>query len=307
MTTIVKKELGLTIFLVLLSISQFVLFTFFPPTLQQPLLLVLFLGIFLLWLCVLAINLALLSRLYSWLSLLVIVGVFTLFARAQITALVGAFIFLLLALYARQVLLRELGSRIEFHTRSVFYHGLKYLLMGAIILLLGIAMPTLTQNIMSDDEVVPESLVRLLLKPYEPYLQNLFPGSTSTSQLEDIVASQIANEPAAGNLPREQQQFYSQQIASQLLASLPANIASTNDIATVITEVINNRIRLYSNANPLITPVIIFALVIIISRFVVAWLAIPPLLMTTLLIYIGRKAKLFKLLTLSKPVDKLEL
>jgi hypothetical protein len=139
MDAIVKKEIGLTAGLLLLSASLFALFTAKAISPTQPVVLLVLIILFLLWVCLLAINLALISRSFAWINLLSIVGIYVILTRAQFAAIIGSSLFLLLSLAARQTMLRELDSRIEYSTRSVFYSGIKYIIMGAAVLLMGFA------------------------------------------------------------------------------------------------------------------------------------------------------------------------
>ncbi|HBE90301.1 MAG: hypothetical protein A3E37_00780 [Candidatus Andersenbacteria bacterium RIFCSPHIGHO2_12_FULL_46_9] len=303
MEPIVKKEFGLTAGLLLLSTSLFTLFTAKAISPTQPVVLLALIILFLLWVCLLAINLALVSRSFAWINLLAIVGIYILLTRGQVTAIIGATLFLLLSLTARQVILRELDSRIEYSTRSVFYSGIKYIIMGSAVLLMGVATPYITETLVTKDEVVPESLIRLLLRPYQPYLQDVISPELPASISVDIIANELDARPSVSGLSEEQRQLYTRQITQQLTQNKP----STENIVTIITEVINNKIRLYSRANPAITPIFIFLLAIIATRIAAAWLAQPPLLLIALLIWAARKINLFKLLSLSKSVEKLEL
>lgn len=303
MEIILKKEMGLTACVLLLSGSLFALFTAKAISPTQPVLLITLAVLFLLWVCLLAISLALVSRTFVWINLLAIVGIFIVLTRGQVEAIIGASVFLLLSLTARQGIQRELNSRIKYSTRAAFYSGIKYIIMGAAVLLIGFATPYITQTLISKDEVVPESLIRLLLRPYQPYLKDIMspelPASTST----DLIASELGEQPSANSLSEDQRELYARQISERLTQNKP----NTENIATIITKVINNKIRLYSRANPALTPIFIVLLAIIVTRIAVSWLALPPLLLIALLIWIARKIRLIHLLSLSRPVEKLEL
>lgn len=303
MESILKKEIGLTVGVLLLSGSLFALFTAKAISPTQPALLITLAVLFLLWVCLLAISLALVSRTLAWINLLAIAGIFIVLTRGQVAAIIGAAVFLLLSFTARQVIQRELDSRIEYSTRAAFYSGIKYIIMGAAVLLIGFATPYITQTLINQDEVVPESLIRLLMRPYQPYLKDIVSPELPTSASTDLIVSELSEQPDASGLSAAQRELYAQQIAQRLTQNEP----NTENIAAIITEVINNKIRLYSRANPALTPIFIFLLAIIVTRIAVSWLAQPPLLLVALLIWIARKVRFIHLLSLSRPVEKLEL
>ncbi len=303
MEVIVKKSIGLTVALLLLSVALFSLVIFTSTLPLNPAISITLAVVVVVWLSVLAINIALLTRPYAWINILSVTGLFILFARAQLEAFIGALFFLVFAATARRAITHELANRIEYSTRAAFYPGLKYLVMGTVLLGIGFAVPFMTASLLSDDQVVPESLVRFLLKPYQPYLQKILPSGALDSSFEDTMAAVLNQQSLTDNIPLEQRQSYVEEISQQL----SLDRSGTDNIATVITAIINNKIRLYSHANPVLIPIFIFAIAIIVSRIVIVWLAHPPLLVVALFVWLARQTKLVKLVSVSQPVEKLVL
>jgi hypothetical protein len=149
--------------------------------------------------------------------------------------------------------------------------------------------------------------VRVLLKPYQPYLPQLLSVSSIDTTVEEMADRQITSQTGGEKIPSQQRQSFIQQFTQQLSEKLNHQVSSNDNIATIITNLINSRIHLFSVANPLITPVVIIAIALIATRVIISILAIPALLLIYLIIHLARKTSLIKLTTMSQPVEVLEL
>jgi len=161
--------------------------------------------------------------------------------------------------------------------------------------------PLVTQSLVSDEDLLPESTVQFLLRPYEPYLQKNIPGASLDSSLEEIMNSQLQQQTPPGQQPMVPPEI------AELLDSPSQKSSASANLSTMITANVNNQIRHVSRQYPVTVPLMLFAVIILASRVIVPVLSIVPLVITALLIWLSRKANLVKLISQSLPVEHLEL
>jgi hypothetical protein len=289
MDAAVKKEISIDIFVVLFTALLFWLLVstnILVDNLALQLLLIFALPI---WISCLAIALALVSN-YSAIILNILIPVILIiFGIPQVEIIVAAIIIIALLASARLFFVRELKSRIEYKTRYTFYSGTKLLIMVVIVIITGISMPHIMESLMSDEALIPESSVRLILKPYEPYIASSVPGGSFDMSINQAIADQ----------PSAQTQ--------QDVPLMERRLIGSENISSVITSVLNDQIKSLSHNYPIITPIIIFALVVLVSRLLIPIFALFLLLLIAFFIWLSRQSKLINLISVSKPVEHLEL
>lgn len=308
MEAALKKEIGLDIFIILFTAALFWLLVSASIVINAPFVLVFILLAIPVWISCLAITLALVSNYSAILLNLLIPAILLVFGISQIAIIAAATIIAALLTAARLMFVHELHSHVEYQTRFVFYAGTKLLIMAIIIIITGISMPHITKSLMSDDALIPESTVKLLLKPYEPYIAKNIPGGSLDVSIEQTVQFQL-EEQYPGN-PEEvarQMEIMNEQPAEQLSDQFQQDISPQEDISSVVTSVMNNEIRSLTNKYPMITPIIIFAVIILASRIIIPFFSVFLLILISSFVWLSRKANLIKLFSVSKPVEHLEL
>lgn len=308
METAVKKEIGLDILLIIFTAALFWMLVSTSVIVNAPIVLVLIILAIPVWISFLAITLALVSNYSAMLLTVLVPFILALFGITQMEIIAAAILIMGLIGSARFMFVHELKSRVEFKTRLIFYSGTKLLIMAVIIMLTGISMPHITKSLMSDDELIPEPTVKLLLKPYEPFIAKSIPGGSLDVSINRTIELQL-QEQYPGN-PQEvarQMEIINNQLAKQLSDQFNQKISPQEDISSVVTSVINKEIRSLTVTYPVLTPIAIFGVIILASRIIIPFFSIFILIFIASLIWASRKINLIKLLSVSKPVEYLEL
>jgi hypothetical protein len=260
------------------------------------------------WIAVLAVALGMVSNKSAVLLILLVPVILVLFGFNEIAIIVAALLIAALMFAARLSIIGDHKSRKKYKTRYVFYPGTKLLVMATIILITGISMSDITKSLQSEDELIPESSVNLLLKPYEPFLVKNIPGGSLDASIGETIDIQLqeqyADNPAQLEMQRE---MIHKELTDQLSDQFNQEISTEDNISTVVTRVLNEKIHSITNDYPAFTPVVIFAIVILVARIFIPVISIVLLLLIAFIILVSRKSNLIKLLDVSEPVEHLEL
>ena len=308
MEVAVKKEIGIDIFT--LSFTGLLFWSLMSTgiLINNPLVLILLILVIPVWVSCLAIALAFVGNRSAVLLSLLIPVILVLFDITQIVLIAAAIIISALLASARFIFVHELKSRVEYKTRHVFYLGTKLLVMAIIIIITGISMPHITQSIMSDEAFIPESVVSWLIKPYEPYIAKTIPGGSLDVSFEQVIDDRLQQQyPGNPEAIELQKEIISGQLSKQLSNDPQQEPLMSEEVSSVAASVLNNQIRSLTNNFPIITPIAIFAIVILVSRFIIPILTVSLLISIASLVWLSRKCHLVKLLSVSKPVEHLEL
>lgn len=255
-----KKEVGITSLVVVLTMLSLWLLSLVDALASNFsfLLLLSFLTIF--WISCLALALAVVGKGSAW-TLICFVPVFYLLVQVNdfsVDLVIAAVIVFLVLISARMYIMRELESRVSYKTRYVFTRAVHMKVLMVIIMITGIALPWITESMMSQEGIFSDNVVNVFIKPYEPYLQNVVPTSI-------------------GNL------------------------------STVVASTMNDKIRFFAQKYSLLVPLTVFAAVILLTRLLVPFLAIIPLVLIAAILFLLRKFNLINIVVVSEPVERLEL
>jgi len=304
MSTVLKKEISLVAFMTIVSAALFWFLTSPIVPLYHPAVLIILLFVVAAWLACLAVTLAFTSGINSTVTMITLTLLLIIFGRANLYILGAAVIFVALLAIARFFIKRDLNSYIRYRTKQSFYAGVKNLLMATVVLAAGISAPHVAQGLATDNLILPEETVRLLIRPFEPYWQQNLPGYSSGMTVDELIDSQLQDELTGS--PQQvalQKEFIQQQLSQQL----GAPVGGEQDMAAIVTSVINDRLKNVAQSNPLITIILFFSLIILVSRIFLPLLAIPILSLIAIIIYLAKKAHLIKQISVSQPVDRLQL
>lgn len=308
MEAVTKKEIGIDVFLLAFSALLFWLLLSTDIIVNNPIVLMLLILAVPLWLSCLAIALTLVSNYSAALLIILIPIILVGLGMLRIEIVAAAVLITALLVSARFIFVRELKSRIEIKTHYVFYSGTKLLVLAFIIVITGISMPYITQSIMADEAVIPESTVKLLLKPYEPFIAKSMPGGSLDVSIDQVVEQQMQQQyPGNPEEAARQKDIVGKQLTEQLSNQFEQDISPSQDISSIVTSVLNKQIYSLTSKYPIMTPIAIFVLVVLVSRLVVPIISIFLLFVIASLVSLARKAKLINLLSVSKSVEYLEL
>lgn len=201
----------------------------------------------------------------------------------SISSLIAALFLLPILHSAGRGMRQEMADRVKYRARPIFLSGLRHIILGLLIAVIGFAFPLISQA--DSLEIKPDQL-EVILKPLEPLLNQA---------TDDIIDQQLDQQlpPGARISPSQRQQIRQQVTSSQ--ASLAEQVADT----------INKYIRQITDQNPLLIPLIIIFSIFLTLRLAISWLAWPALLVTFILIHLALSSKLIQITTLNQPTQRL--
>ncbi|MEX2054786.1 MAG: hypothetical protein WD972_01265 [Candidatus Andersenbacteria bacterium] len=304
-----KKELGVVAFVCAFTIVEFFAFaTLLPLAFQSTGYAVLLAILSLFWIACMGIGLALATKVLSIIALIVVPAVVAiLLSRFDTVAIGGGVLLGIFLLLAQRTFVREVQNRIYYRTTHVFTAGLKMVILGVIVVLTALVLPTLTSPDATQQFDVQERHIEPLLRPLEPVLQRYIPGYTKEATIDEIVKKQVDAQqeqlPPGVEIPPDQVRQSRQELAKRLNVSLNGR----ETVTTVVTRMLNRQVRQLSTTSPLLIPIILVAVVFLTLRALVPFIVWPVLGLVGLILYFARGIGLVYVSRTEATIERLQL
>lgn len=245
------------------------------------------------------------SLLLAFIPALAIIAI----GQFSVYAIGGGVIMLVLVLLLQRQLNWEFTSRVRIKTIPVFKSSARQLLLAILITCTALSLPAIKQSLLQGGAVVPSQLISQFLKPMDVIFQGFIPGYHSTSTIDDIIDSQVAQ--VAGQLPAgsgitvptEQKMVARNELAQKFGLSL----SGKETIADIISNVSNKYITQAVNTNAGATLLIIGISVILSFLILIPILIWPVLWLLQLWVFIAVRIGLIMIAKTTVEADRFTL
>lgn len=232
---------------------------------------------------------------------LLIVGTFSL------AAFTGAFLLAIFLLVAQRTTYREVESRVAFSVYQIFGYSLKVVIVGLVVSLITLALPTVQDNVVRGTLTVPDEYIGAVLRPFTPLIEQYIPGYTPSSTVDDIVRAQIqqqqANLPPGFVIPSGQEILVRQELSRQL--GIPLRGSET--VPEVTAEYVNGYVRELTTQNAVIVVIVLLVVVLLALRAMVPLLTWPTVLILMAIVYLSQRVGLVSIMKTQVTVERLHL
>jgi hypothetical protein len=303
------KEWGIVVAALLLSFLEF----FGIAALVLPLptngAVMIMMGVLsIIWLVVMALAYVLANHPASSTTLIILPAVFVVLAgRLSIGAWGGAILMVLSLVVARQYFLQEIRNRINYSNIYTFRYGSRYLVVGLILAIAGLALPSVQNTVTADGIKISEKQVEIVLNFAQPMIKQFVPSFSANENVDQFIDAQITEQLgklAPGmTIPTEQRVALRAQIAQQLQQQLTGQ----ESMASVITRRINDILASFTRSNTLIVSLVVIVLVFLTIRAFVPLIVWPLIALIALTVWISNAVGLSKISSSQVTTTRLEL
>ncbi len=228
------------------------------------------------------------------------------FGGWRVEAMAAALILLAALLSARVRIAQDVNNRIKYKTRYVFGRGVRFIILGSLVTIAGLALPRISDGFKVDAFITGDTI-----RPFLVVLQPLFSSlggnysasSTIGQMIEKQLSNQDGNELMSGQVREEQKRT----VVAALSRQFGQEVRLDDDLAAVVARTLNAKIHYFLNANPLIATVVIMVLIVLFIRFLLPILVGPVLAVIVLLLFFGRRMEFIYIYQAEATVDKLTL
>lgn len=306
-----QKAIGLTVGVGLLTVLAFVLIgliTRDPAALGSPLgLLTVVLGLF--WAAVAAVAYAVLHSLRRHRQVIggvtalsvVLAGLFS------VPAIVGAVLLFIFMEGASSVIATDTRDRTKIRLNKMLLPGLRLLLMGMALAIVALLLPLVRAQVSSGKIFIPTDSIQLVLRPAAPILQNLIPGYTPDSSVDDLIDVQLRKQAEAlppGVLLGTGQR---DQTRKALSRTFGVDLSGSETVADIMTKYVNTYIQKLADQNGLLVTAILIVIGLVAVRAIVPLLAWTSLTIAYGLFWILQRLEFVHITQKQLPVEQLEL
>ncbi|MEX1997619.1 MAG: hypothetical protein WEA04_03010 [Candidatus Andersenbacteria bacterium] len=307
--TAYQKELALVIFVCSYSLLPFAaMMLLLPLSLQHGWYALVIILLALVWIMLMALCLSILRRPASLAALYLVpalmVVAFSILSPVGIGAAVLLVVFMAMA---QRTIVREVHNRVYYRITQIFPGGVQLLTLGLMIALLGVAWPLITNSVAQARFQITERQIEPLLKPFDPIINDFFPGYTPQTSFDELLEASIAEErkklPPGYIIDEQQLQRSRQEIAQRL----GQNLSGQESFSTIVAGLINRQINELTSQNPLIASILLMIIIFLTFRVLVPFIVWPTLGLIALSVQLGQEAQLFTITRTQAMVERLQL
>jgi hypothetical protein len=166
--------------------------------------------------------------------------------------------------------LRRVSSNLRvFRATAVFAPGMRHMVTGMLLAAAGIALPYVQGEISETGLVVSPEYVALVLRPLQPFLQDIVPVLDADTDIDTIIDNQIRQQ---GGDPATLSSGERQRIHQQVSDQFKVTVTGRESLSEVVAGRINDTLRRVTQANALI-----ISLVAVVVAFLTIRAVIPIL------------------------------
>ncbi|MFH1354274.1 MAG: hypothetical protein ABIH36_03205 [bacterium] len=308
MTRQQKKEAGLVTATLVCSLLLFWAFAASIASLPHVILIILLLILTLAWVGLAAITFSLATSKISRSALVLVPAVFVvLVGQVHVGSLVAALLLVILLASAQRQLIQNIQSRIKYNTAQIFSPGARLILIGLVVVLAGLSIAPVNENLSSSSLKIPQKFVEIIIKPAERIITSMLPGYTSNSTIDQLIEAKLQSDtgtlsPGFSISPEEFASFH-----QDLTASYGLPISGQETLPALVTAYINQALLNLTKNSPLFTVLLALVTFLLVARLLVPILLWPTLGIIVILINLAQRAELLFLITLQEPVERLQL
>lgn len=225
--------------------------------------------------------------------------------RFSLSALIGAFLLLLLLWSAGRILRYEMTSRTIFRLRPMYSEAIKRITLGIILAAVGLAYAWVLGGIHSGQFRLKPHHLAPALRPAEPLLQQFIPGFSSELTIDQWIDAQLEEEvrrvaPQATVAPQQRQL-----VREQLERQVGQRLSGQENFVTLATNLTNQRLDTAVRQYPIVVTVVILVLIFLTIRAGVPLLVWPVIGLLYLFVRLGERTGLVRLEETSQTVQRL--
>jgi len=225
----------------------------------------------------------------------------------SLPGIVGAIMVMITLIVSRSLFAYEVNSRVAFSTRSIFWRGTKIVILGLSIALTALAFPLVKNGVQSGNIVLPVSYVASVTKPLTPLLSNYFPGYSSTSTVDQIIAAQIAEQvkdlPPGFTVDSGQ----TERIKADLGRRLGVDLRGNETVAVIVANYVNNYVQKLAEGDGVVMIAVLIVITLLALRAVIPVLAWPTLAIIAAIIYLAQRIGLIVVLRTQVTIERMRL
>ena len=259
-----------------------------------------------LWIALVVISLGLIRN-KAIAALLIIIIPLTLIVvgGAHIGVVGAALILTVILLTARARSKEEIANRINYSTAQIFNISTRLIFIGLIVGMAGLYMPAINSAFNSEEIVIPEQPIRIVLKPFEQLIRNSILSYSSQATVDQLMQNQLEQQlnglPPGTVITPEQKEQALQGLSKQLGQPL----SGEENIAQVVTSALNKQINNLVKQSPLLATLSVILFIVMVARFVSSAFVWPLRGVIALIIFIARKTDFVQLISSEEPVERL--
>lgn len=308
MTNTAKKEIGITLFAVLVTAVVFTVLAIALPLLHRWPLAVSLAMLVIIWLALMLVVLTLGRRVLTTAVLCLVPGILlVLLSRLNPVVIGGAVLLSIFTLLASRTLIREEQNRLYYRTTHLFGGAARLLTLGTLIAVTSLAWPVLEDSVKNARFEISERQVAPLLKPIEPIIGDFFPGYSSGASIDELIDASVAEEkknlPPGASIDPAQEARIRQDIKDRL----GENITGREGLAAVVAGKINRQINTMATQNPVQASLILAILAFLTLRALLPFIVWPTLILVAALVQLVIHSQLGRIETQEVVMERLRL
>lgn len=306
-----QKALGLAVVASLITVLTFVLIgliTRDPAALGSPVGL-LTVMLTLAWAAVIAVSYAILHSLQRHRR--VIVGVAAVSAALaglfSAPAIIGGVLLLVFMESASRMIATDTHDRINVRLYKMLLPGLRLLLTGLALATVALLLPLVRTQVSSGKIFIPTDSIELALRPAAPILQNIIPGYSPDSTVDDLIDVQLNKQRQSlppGILLGSGQRDQTRQALSETLG---VGLTGSETVADILTIYTNTYIQRLADQSGLVVTTILIVIGLVAVRAIVPLLAWLALGVAYSLFWVLRRFDFVRITQTQLPVQQLQL
>jgi hypothetical protein len=238
--------------------------------------------------------------------LLLILGVF------RLDVAIGAIVVFVILIAVQRRLSWELNSRVNVHVIPVFSVATRHVIVALLISLITLSLPTLAQSFDRNQISIPPKTVATLISPFEGVIQNLLPGYTTGSTIDQMIDRQLRNQlssipGAEAVVPAELLSSQRATIRQEFSKQFGMPITGQETLADVLANIVNKYLRQMAAENRFVAIGFIIALTLVTVRIAVPVLVWPALFLIRIILRLSEQIGLITILRTQVTVERMSL
>lgn len=305
-----KKEIGISIFLVLYSIIFFFGFTVMVErevAFNSPgSIVVAIAGLF--WVAFMSSGLAFITTRAGTNYLLALLpALVVLLAGFSVASIVGAIMVVLMLFAAQKRLQMEIQTRVKANVTPIFYGATKLIAWAGLLALISLAFPQVSKDFSDDQIAIPEKYIASAVKPIEPLVANFLPGYQPGSTVDGLVDAQLASQqaelPPGAVFPPDAHST----LLREFSKSIGQDLTGRETMATIVTNVINNFLRNLTQQSNIVFSLLLIGISLLAVRAIIPFLVWPAMLLIMGIIKLSTQTGLIGIVKTQITVDRMTL
>lgn len=223
----------------------------------------------------------------------------------SVAAAIGAVLLMIFLATAKQLIMREVGSRVRYSTTQFFYASSRLTLLGLIIAVASLSLPHLSESIFQEQVAIPEDYLAWAARPFDPIVARLFPGFSQNSTVDDLLNAQLASQlPPGVTVPEGQKVALRAELARQLGAG---TLSGRETFSQLAAQRLNVALKDLAARSPFILALAFIIIIFLALKALLPLLAWPVLGGLALLMMLARTIGLTYLVRTEATIERLTL